>query len=242
MQRMAEHLGVHHQQLQQFMMSSTWLVQDVRSRPAWRAVASVRPQVWMVDNPGFPMSWRLFLPSAWDRPEAAVRQRACRTPETEHHRPKWQLALDMLDELAATGLRPAVLVADTGYGTNADFRRSLEDHGLAYVLQTKGEMTAHGEEAVPHQPAYGRLGPRPLPRYRTCQHCLLHEQESTTLDVELPVCVLGDQPCRACGLLADLFRRRPAVLVHGLAESVTVPCSQPAPNQLFGEMIAVGTD
>ncbi|MFD7534670.1 transposase [Streptomyces sp. NPDC059819] len=42
-----------------------------------------------------------------------------------------------LDELAATGLRPAVRVADTGYGANADFRRGLEDRALAYVLQTR---------------------------------------------------------------------------------------------------------
>lgn len=46
----------------------------------------------------------------------------CRVPDEAGHRPKWQLAPDMLDELAAVGLRPAVLVADTGYGANADFR------------------------------------------------------------------------------------------------------------------------
>lgn len=73
-----------------------------------------------------PLSWRLFLPAAWDGPEAEAHRRACRIPEAEHHRPKWQLALDMLDELAATGLQPAVLVADTGYGANAGFRRGLE--------------------------------------------------------------------------------------------------------------------
>ncbi|MEU6056409.1 IS701 family transposase [Streptomyces xanthochromogenes] len=217
MQPMAERLGVDHQQLQQFMTSSTWAVQDVQSRLAWRAVASVRPQVWVVDDTGFPkdgrcspgvarqysgtlgkvgncqigvsvhaasdtascpLSWRLFLPPAWDGPEAAARRRACRIPEAEHHRPKWQLALDMLDELAATGLRPAVLVADTGYGANADFRRGLEDRGLAYVLQAKGEMTAHGEQAAPHQPAYSGLGPRPLPRYRTSP-CSLREHVLT---------------------------------------------------------------
>ncbi|MFI5808166.1 IS701 family transposase [Streptomyces sp. NPDC051561] len=107
------------------------------------------------------------MPAAWDGPEAAARRRACRIPEAEHHRPKWQLALDMLDELAATGLRPAVLVADTGYRANADFRSSLEDSGLVYVLQTTAEMTAYGEGAAPHQSAYGGLRPRPLPRYRT---------------------------------------------------------------------------
>ncbi|WP_261993281.1 IS701 family transposase [Streptomyces sp. 3211.6] len=209
MQPMAERLGVDHQRLQQFMTSSTWSVDQVRARLAWRAVRAVRavqPQVWVVDDTGFPkdgkaspgvarqysgtlgkvgncqigvsvhaasdtascpLSWRLFLPQSWDEPEAEARRRACRIPESEHHRPKWELALDMLDELAGIGLRPAALVADTGYGANAYFRHGLEERGLAYVLQVKGEMTAHGEEAVPHQPAHGRLGPRPLPRYRT---------------------------------------------------------------------------
>ncbi|MFJ5118323.1 transposase [Kitasatospora sp. NPDC088548] len=80
---------------------------------------------------------------------------------------QWRLALDMLDELAGTGLRPAVLVADTAYGANADFRHGPEDRFLAYVLQAKGEMTAHSEDAEPYRPPYGGLGPRPLPRHRS---------------------------------------------------------------------------
>nr|WP_324605406.1 transposase [Streptomyces sp. NRRL F-2664] len=79
----------------------------------------------------------MFLPAAWDGPDAEARRRACRIPDTVHHRAKWQLALDMLDKLASNGLRPAVLVADTGYGANADFRRSLADHGRAYVCRSK---------------------------------------------------------------------------------------------------------
>ncbi|APU43881.1 hypothetical protein BSL84_33305 [Streptomyces sp. TN58] len=91
------------------MPSSTWPVEDVRARPAWRAVVAVWPQVWGVDDTGFPkdgraspgvarqysgtlgkvgncqigvslhaasdsascpLSWRLFLPAAWDGPDA----------------------------------------------------------------------------------------------------------------------------------------------------------------------------
>ncbi|WP_406371723.1 IS701 family transposase [Streptomyces sp. NBC_01550] len=206
MQPMAGRLGVDHQQLQQFMTSSTWPTDIVRAGLARRAVAVVRPQVWVVDDTGFPkdgyaspgvarqysgtlgkvgncqigvsvhaasdtascpLAWRLFLPRSWDGPEAAGRRARCRVPDEEHHRPKWQLAVDMLDELATAGLRPAVLVADTGYGANADFRHALEDRGLAYALQVKGEMTAHAETAEPYEPPYGGLGPRPLPRYRT---------------------------------------------------------------------------
>ncbi|WP_308380144.1 transposase [Streptomyces sp. ISL-43] len=82
-----------------------------------------------------PLAWRLFLPAPWDGPDAAACPEACRIPEDEHHQPKWRLALDMLDELAGIGLRPAALVADAGYGANVNFRHGLEDRGLGYVLQ-----------------------------------------------------------------------------------------------------------
>ncbi|MFF7994605.1 transposase [Kitasatospora xanthocidica] len=54
MQPMAERLGFDHQRLQQFMTSSTWPVEDVRVRLARRAVRAVRPEVWAVDDTGFP--------------------------------------------------------------------------------------------------------------------------------------------------------------------------------------------
>jgi SRSO17 transposase len=44
MQLMAGRLGVDHQQLQQFITSSTWAFDAVRARLAWRAVRVVRPQ------------------------------------------------------------------------------------------------------------------------------------------------------------------------------------------------------
>ncbi|MFL4497064.1 hypothetical protein ACJ6WD_38390, partial [Streptomyces sp. VTCC 41912] len=50
---------------------------------------------------------------------------------------KWCLALAMLDKLAGIGLRPAILVAETRYDANADFRHDLEACGLGYVLQVK---------------------------------------------------------------------------------------------------------
>ncbi|WP_406459466.1 transposase [Streptomyces sp. NBC_00876] len=63
------------------------------------------PHLRASDTASCPLSWRLFLPGSWDGAEAADRRARCRVPESEHHRPKWQLALDMLDELAAVGPR-----------------------------------------------------------------------------------------------------------------------------------------
>lgn len=54
MQPMAERLGVDHQQLQQFVTSSTWDYTPVRRRVARWAAGFVRPQAYVVDDSGFP--------------------------------------------------------------------------------------------------------------------------------------------------------------------------------------------
>ncbi|MER5201476.1 transposase [Streptomyces sp. NPDC002884] len=38
---------------------------------------------------------------------------------------------------------------------------------MSYDLALNGKEVAHPEDAEPHQPAYGGLGPPTLPRYRT---------------------------------------------------------------------------
>src|ERR671932_216510 len=53
MQPMAERLGVDHQGLQQFVSSSTWVVEEVRERLARRAVEVIAPDAWVVDDTGF---------------------------------------------------------------------------------------------------------------------------------------------------------------------------------------------
>jgi SRSO17 transposase len=73
----------------------------------------------------------------------------------------------MLDELAGWGLRPPVLAADGGYGDNSHFRAALSKRGIGYVVQVKGDATAHPASAEPELVAYSGRGPRPKPRYRT---------------------------------------------------------------------------
>ncbi|MEO3872699.1 transposase [Nonomuraea sp. B12E4] len=72
------------------------------------------------------LTWRLFPPQCWDEAlaedaaEAAViaeRRRRCGIPEGQRHRPKWQQALEMLDQLAAWGQVPPLVVADSGCGS-----------------------------------------------------------------------------------------------------------------------------
>ncbi|SCL47719.1 SRSO17 transposase [Micromonospora eburnea] len=249
MQPMAERLGVDHQQLQQFLTSSTWDVGGVRRRLATAAVELVTPQVWVVDDTGFPkdgkasacvarqysgtlgkvancqiavsvhaatdaasavLDWRLFVPESWDdtcvpdgdgkpanpharrlrqqpvtldqagakKPHARVqvpreeqidqirrRRASSKIPDTERYRPKWLMALEMLDELAAWGLRPPLLTADAGYGQVAEFRQGLTERGITYIVATTSSTTVQPGDAQPAEVPYAGVGKHPTPRY-----------------------------------------------------------------------------
>ena len=135
----------------------------------------------VTDTASCPLSWRLFLPERWDdacaaTPEAAaaIRERRERAgiPADQRHREKWRLALDMLDELAGGQLAPPVVVADAGYGDIAEFRDGITARGRHYVVQVRGALSAHAEDAVPALvPTSGRGRPS-RPRYRTKPHAL----------------------------------------------------------------------
>jgi SRSO17 transposase len=59
------------------------------------------------------------------------------------------------------------VVADAGYGNNADFRAGITARGSRYVVAVDGDLTAHREAAVPQLRPYSGRGRRPRPRYRT---------------------------------------------------------------------------
>ena len=79
---------------------------------------------------------------------------------------KWQLALDLLDELDQWDLRPPVLVGDAGYGEVGEFRQGLDDREIGYVVQVKADTSAYPEQVRPTTAPYTGRGRRPQPRYR----------------------------------------------------------------------------
>jgi SRSO17 transposase len=100
----------------------------------------------VTEHASCPLDWRLFLPERWDEDAMASRRAACHLPDEVHHRPKWQLVLEMLDELAGWGLSPPVLLADSGYG---------------------GASSAGGWTPA-RCPTWWRSGPTPAPTPSTC--------------------------------------------------------------------------
>ena len=116
------------------------------------------------DQASCPLDWRLFLPEEWD--SDAERRRKAHVPERERHRPKWQLALEVLDELAAWGLAAPVILADAAYGEIGEFRLGLEQRQLAYVVQVPGTLSAYPRDVVPQTLPYAGRGQPSKPRYR----------------------------------------------------------------------------
>jgi len=118
----------------------------------------------VTDAASCPIDWRLFLPPEWD--DDLARRRTAHVPAGERHRPKWQLALDMLDELGDWGLVPPVVLADAAYGEVSEFRLGLEQRELGYVVQVPGTLSAYPEEVAPETVPYAGRGRPPVPRYR----------------------------------------------------------------------------
>ena len=127
------------------------------------------------DQASCPLDWRLSVPQAWDdicadTNEDAVQITARRTkaqlPETQRHRTKWAMVLEMIDELAAWGHRPLALIGDAGYGEITAFRTGLIDRHIPYMVAVKASTSAFGEDGATDVLRYSGRGPRPRqPRY-----------------------------------------------------------------------------
>jgi SRSO17 transposase len=137
------------------------------------------------DTASCPLNWQLYLPREWtDEPD---RCRKAGVPQGTGHQEKWRLALGLLDVLAEWELKAPVVVADAGYGVSTPFRLALGERGLAYVLALTGKEVAHPEQAEPHRPAYGGLGPPTLPRYRTPPRALSQHAAQIATDTFVEV-------------------------------------------------------
>jgi SRSO17 transposase len=118
----------------------------------------------VTDAASCPLQWRLFVPREWAGDTG--RRRRTGIPQDVGHREKWWPAPDVIDEPAGWGLVPPVVVADAGYGQNADFRDGLAERGIAYVVAVRSDLTVHPHDAQPATPPWSGNGRRPQPRYR----------------------------------------------------------------------------
>jgi SRSO17 transposase len=80
----------------------------------------------------------LFLPEgSWS--DDRERCRRAGIPDEVVYRPKWVIALEMIDRARSNGVRFGWLTFDAGYGMHSNFMTALDDRGVLYV----GEVPAH---------------------------------------------------------------------------------------------------
>ena len=79
-----------------------------------------------------PLGWRLYLPESWAKDEQ--RRSDAGIPAEVTFRPKWKLALDIIDQIRGWGLADRVVLADAGYGESTEFREELEQRQLRYIV------------------------------------------------------------------------------------------------------------
>jgi len=75
----------------------------------------------------------LFLPESWH--EDRARCRAAGIPEEVVYRPKWRIALDLLEGAVGRSVRMEWLVADELYGRVPDFRQGVRELGVHFVVE-----------------------------------------------------------------------------------------------------------
>jgi SRSO17 transposase len=75
----------------------------------------------------------LFLPQEWSDDRARCREAGI--PDDMVYRPKWQIALELLDRAVANGVRLAWLTFDEGYGRIPEFHGELSRRGQLYVAE-----------------------------------------------------------------------------------------------------------
>jgi SRSO17 transposase len=75
----------------------------------------------------------LYLPKSWAQDRARCRQ--AHIADDIEYRPKWRMALELLDRARANGVLFRYLVFDEGYGSKPEFLRELQTREQRYVAE-----------------------------------------------------------------------------------------------------------
>jgi SRSO17 transposase len=81
----------------------------------------------------------LFLPESWS--EDRDRCRAAGIPDDVVYRPKWQIALELLDRAHGHGVKFDWLTFDEGYGGKPEFLRELANREQVFVAEVPKSLT-----------------------------------------------------------------------------------------------------
>src|SRR3954447_6121939 len=111
------------------------------------------------DQASLPIAWRLYLPEAWA--EDPARRAKAGVPEAIGFQTKTAIALGQMRRALEDGVPGGVVLADAGYGDEADFRVGVDARGRRYVLGIRSATTVWppGDAPLPPAPWSGRGRP-----------------------------------------------------------------------------------
>lgn len=117
-----------------------------------------------------PIAYQLYLPESWAKD--VKRRRETGVPEEVEFHTQPQIALRQIRKAVAAGVHRGMVMADAAYGNDTDFRASLSELELRYVVGIQSSMSvwAPGTNPLPAKrwPGTGRP-PRLLRRDRQHQ-------------------------------------------------------------------------
>jgi SRSO17 transposase len=131
-----------------------------------RVAVSLSVSTWRAS---LPIAWRLYLPEAWT--DDRERRQKTGIPDTIAFQTKPQIALAQIRQAVEEAVPPGAVLADAAYGNEMQFRQSLTDLGLSYLVGIAASTTvwSPGEQPLPAKPWSGRGRPTTLLR-RSATH------------------------------------------------------------------------
>jgi len=90
-----------------------------------------------------PVNFELYLPKVWT--DDPLRMKDAGVPSGYSFKPKWQIALGLIDQAVSWGIPKGVMVCDCAYGNGNPFRQGLIDRELFYVAEIEAKTIVFNE-------------------------------------------------------------------------------------------------
>jgi SRSO17 transposase len=131
-----------------------------------RVAVSLSVSTWTAS---LPIAWRLYLPDTWT--DDRDRRRKTGVPDDVHFQTKPQIALVQIEQAVQEQVPAGTVLADAGYGNDAQFRQALTTLDLPYLVGVASSTTVWrpGEQPLPPKPWSGQGRPTTLLR-RSATH------------------------------------------------------------------------